>query len=258
LLQQEETVQTLVNLGLTVLQAKVYLALVKSGTSTGRTTAKTAKVASQDIYRVLTELQEKGLIEKIIAKPNKYRPILLEEGLSMLLQRRNKQTAELKKAAFVMFKTFQSSGEREDKNETGDFVLIPEKEPIENRFIRVWETAQTSVDLVNDEREAMIMREKHYELTVKAHKRGVKIRELLIKTRGGGGGLKRRPEFQSSYLHFPSPAKVVIKDNTEVFISTTYEVSTLKQPYLWSNNPIIVQVIQQWYDIMWEKSSREC
>jgi len=207
LLQQEETVQTLVNLGLTVLQAKVYLALVKSGTSTGRTTAKTAKVASQDIYRVLTELQEKGLIEKIIAKPNKYRPILLEEGLSMLLQRRNKQTAELKKAAFVMFKTFQSSGEREDKNETGDFVLIPEKEPIENRFIRVWETAQTSVDLVNDEREAMIMREKHYELTVKAHKRGVKIRELLIKTRGGGGGGKKKGEKYKKIFFFSLPQK---------------------------------------------------
>ena len=99
MLLQEETVQTLVNLELTVLQAKVYLALVKLGTSTGRTTAKAAKVASQDVYRVLTELQEKGLVEKIIAKPNKYRPIPLKDGLSMLLQRRNKQTAELKKAA---------------------------------------------------------------------------------------------------------------------------------------------------------------
>ena len=61
----------------------------------------------------------------------------------MLLQRRNKQTAELKKTVFEIFKSFQSVDKREDKNETGDFVLIPEKEPIENRFIRVWETAQT-------------------------------------------------------------------------------------------------------------------
>ena len=61
MLVQEETVQTLVNLGLTVLQAKVYLSLAKSGVSTGRATAKAAKVASQDVYRVLIELQEKGI-----------------------------------------------------------------------------------------------------------------------------------------------------------------------------------------------------
>ena len=262
MLSQEEPVQTLVNLGLTVLQAKTYLALAKLGTSTGRTTAKEAKVASQDVYRVLTELQEKGLTEKIISKPSKYRPIPLEEGLSMLLQRRNKQTAELEKEAFEIFQTVRSIDKCEDKNETGDFVLVPEKEPMENRFIRVWETAQTSVDLVNDVRDAMILHEKVSGLESKALKKGIKIRAILNKTQKSDQISKsflafqeRNPEFQARYLlHFPSPAKVVIKDNKEVFISTISNVSTVAQPFLWSNNAIIVQIIQQWYDIMWEKS----
>ncbi|MGD0204199.1 MAG: helix-turn-helix domain-containing protein [Candidatus Bathyarchaeia archaeon] len=266
MLVQGEPVETLVKLGLTFLQAKVYLALAILGTSTGRTTAKSAKVASQDVYRVLTELQEKSLVEKIISKPNKYRPIPLEEGISMLIQRRDKQTAELKKTVFEILKSFQSVDKREDKNETGDFVLIPEKEPIENSFIRVWETAQTSIDLMDEDQERirMLAHRKNYELMVKALKKGVKIREIHNKTQKGNQPklfsalLKREPEFQARYLHFPSPAKVIIKDNTEVFISTTSKVNTLEQPYLWSNNPILVQVIQQWYDIMWEKCSGEC
>ena len=29
----------------------------------------------------------------------------------------------------------------------------------------------------------------------------------------------------------------------------------LDTPYLWSNNPILTHMIQQWYDIMWEKAT---
>ncbi|MCW4019121.1 MAG: hypothetical protein NWF00_10680 [Candidatus Bathyarchaeota archaeon] len=98
-MKTEEAIQTLVNLGLTVLQAKVYLALVTVGTTTGRITAKAANVASQDVYRVLTELQEKGLAEKIIAKPNKYKPTPVQNGISALLKQKIKEYNENEKKA---------------------------------------------------------------------------------------------------------------------------------------------------------------
>ncbi len=264
MLLQEEAVQTLVNLGLTVLQAKVYIALARSGASTGRVTAKLAKVASQDVYRVLTELQEKGLVEKIISKPNKYRAIPVKEGLLMLLQRRKKQTEELNRAVFELSNSFLTINVPEDKRETGTFVLIPQGEPIENRLVGVWKTAQKSIDLMNDFQEGIVWYEKNFELNIKALNRGVKIRDLLSKTQKRyhitktfSVLLERKPEFQVRYLDFPPPAKLMIKDRKEVFISTTREINSLNYPCLWSNNPIVVQIIQQWYDIMWEKSSRE-
>jgi sugar-specific transcriptional regulator TrmB len=70
------------------LQAKVYIALAKLGTLTGRVTAKEAKVASQDVYRVLAELEEKNLVEKIIVTPNKYRPVPVQDVLSILLKQK--------------------------------------------------------------------------------------------------------------------------------------------------------------------------
>jgi sugar-specific transcriptional regulator TrmB len=151
---QEETIQTLVNLGLTVMQTKVYIALAKSGTSTARTTAKAAKVASQDVYHTLIELQEKGLVEKIISKPNRYRPISMEEAISILLQRRNKQTDELKKAAFEIVQRFQGVDKFEN-NETGDFIMIPQGETSVNRLSSAWKTAQTNIDLICELREGM-------------------------------------------------------------------------------------------------------
>lgn len=261
MLLQEEPVQTLVKLGLTVLQAKVYLSLVKLGTSTGRTTAKAAKVAPQDVYRVLTELEEKGLIEKLIAKPNKYRPIPLEKGLSMLLQRRNKQTIELKKATFEVFNAFQSIDNFEEQNETGDFVLIPNGKPIENRVARVWETAKTNISLMNDFQEGMDWHEKEFGLEVKALKKGINVREILSKTQKNYRTRKSfwllmnsKSGYQVRYLYVPSPAKLMIKDNKEVFISTTRKINSSDYPGLWSNNQILVQLIQEWFDNMWERA----
>jgi hypothetical protein len=69
--------------------------------------------------------------------------------------------------------------------------------------------------------------------------------------------LKGKPEFQVRYIDYPVPARLMIKDNKEVFISpTAKEVNPLEYPCLWSNNPVIVQVIQQWYDMVWEKAVR--
>ena len=258
---QEEAVQMLVGLGLTVLQAKVYIALVKSGTSNGRATAKAAKVASQDVYRVLVELQEKGLIEKIIAKPNEYRPIPLKHGLLMLLQQRNKQTIELKRTAFEVFNTFQIIDKHEDRNETSDFILISQKKPIENKIAKIWKTAQVNVDLINDFQLGMEWHEKDFELEIKALDKGIKIRDVFSKTQRNylltkafSVLLERKPEFQAKYINFPPPARLMIKDHCEVFISTTRNVNALEYPYLWSNNPIIVQIIQKWYDTTWEKA----
>ncbi len=256
----DESVQTLVNLELTLLQAKVYLALAKSGTSSGRAVAKAAKVASQDVYRILNELQEIGLVEKIISRPNKYKPIPLKNSLPMLLQRRNIQTTQLKKSVIKMFKGFQNIESAVDKKETGDFILIPGKEPTENRIKMFFETARTSIDLMNECQEGMIGHEINFDLEVKALNNGVKIRDILCKTKKSirrqkrfSALLERKPEFQVKYHQFAPPAILCIKDSKEVLISTTKNAYALAQPYLWTNNLNLVHVIQQWYDTMWEK-----
>jgi DNA polymerase III alpha subunit len=55
------------DLGLTLLQAKIYLALSKTGKATIKTISKASNSARQDIYRIMPTLQKLGLAEKIIA-----------------------------------------------------------------------------------------------------------------------------------------------------------------------------------------------
>jgi sugar-specific transcriptional regulator TrmB len=90
LLIDEESVQSLSRLGLSTSQVKVYLALLELEKATAKTIAKHSKVARQEAYRVLAELQEKGLVEKIIEIPTKFKPIPIEDCIYLLIERKKK------------------------------------------------------------------------------------------------------------------------------------------------------------------------
>jgi sugar-specific transcriptional regulator TrmB len=260
----DEAVETLINLGLTVLQAKVYLSLAKLGTSKGRATAKEAKVAPQDVYRVLAELQKAGLVEKIIAKPNKYCPLPIEQGLEMLIKRRKNQTERLERSVKSVSKLFHPAVKGVQKTEQGDFVLIGKEEPLKNRAHRMLETAHVSLDLMNEINDGMIGHDNLFSLETKFLNRGGRIRDILSKatptfhlTKTFCSLQQRYPEFQARYLDIPTPAILMIKDDKEALISTKAKTKTLMQPFLWTDNPVLVQILQQWYKQIWEKSSQE-
>ncbi len=145
---QEEPIHTLVNLELTVLQAKVYIALAKSGTSTGRTTAKAAKVAPQDVYRVLSELQEKGLVEKIITKPTMYKATPINLGLSMLLQNKKREYIETEKQVKKMSNNFCENKNQNILNENEQFLITSEFTLLSKMHDKLADATKKSIDFV--------------------------------------------------------------------------------------------------------------
>ena len=69
---QGEDVQTLRGFGLTFLQAKVYLTLVRTGNSTVKKIAEKTNIARQEAQRVAAELQSLGLVEKLLVNPTEF------------------------------------------------------------------------------------------------------------------------------------------------------------------------------------------
>ena len=90
-----EIVQVLTQLGLTLSQARVYLALALSGTSTAKTISRVSGVAREHVYETMPQLQDLGLVAKVISVPSKFRPISMQEGFSILLERRTGEASEL-------------------------------------------------------------------------------------------------------------------------------------------------------------------
>jgi sugar-specific transcriptional regulator TrmB len=87
---EEESIGALVGLGLTLVQSKVFLALVNSDCPTIHEISMLSNVPRQDIYRIVSELQELSLVGKIVAKPIRFQALPIEEACAILLKRKEK------------------------------------------------------------------------------------------------------------------------------------------------------------------------
>jgi len=80
-----ENTDLLLGLGLSLNQARVYLAILKLEKTTAGQVAKYSKVRREDIYRILPSLEAMGLIERIMGKPALIRATPISDALSLLV-----------------------------------------------------------------------------------------------------------------------------------------------------------------------------
>ena len=123
----EEYVSTLSELDLSILQAKVYLSLVKSRSLKAHEISAISGVSRPDVYRVLVQLEEAGLVEKTISKPEEFHAVSVENCVSTLIQKRIIKTAELQQKGLALTQNFKRINENEELSQEFQFMLIPSK-----------------------------------------------------------------------------------------------------------------------------------
>jgi Predicted transcriptional regulators len=105
----DEDTKLLTRLGLTELQAQVYLTLARMEKATLRDLSAAAKTDRANVYRVINRLQELNLIEKLLATPTVFRALPLAEGIKMLLEKKDQEHNEIKaknkRVAFTLQKS---------------------------------------------------------------------------------------------------------------------------------------------------------
>jgi sugar-specific transcriptional regulator TrmB len=254
----EDEAQTLRELGLTLLQAKVYLALVSLGNTTAGKTAKLSKVARQEVYRIINELSEAGLVSRIVATPTMFKPLPLSEGLSLLLERRIKKTSELQAKVREVF--HKNINKRETNNQSNyEFRMVPEKAPWFKYRTEMVEKKYQTFDLLTTVKRfssRMVYDEEPYK---KGAKRGAKIRILTEKPHRNSpilasiNALREYPNFKFRYTYIEPQVILVIPDQKEAALAISPS-NRVGPPYLVSNHPSFVQMAQQYFETLWNKA----
>ena len=119
-----EKIRTLTDRGLTSAQSKIYLTLLKMGhTSIGKI-ALDSRVARPDTYRVVSELQELGIVEKIVASPTEVKPLPIEDAINILMLRKTKENLEVSKRANKLVEIVKKETKERNPTENSQFALI--------------------------------------------------------------------------------------------------------------------------------------
>ena len=144
-----EIVQTLTYFGLTPNQAKVYFAIGSKNFFTIKEIRIKSEVPRQDIYRILSRLQELGLVEKTISRPVRFKALPIQEGIPFLLKQRKEETKKMEQRAEKIIDDYRPeiNNHRVCEYEP-HFVLIPKKMASLKKRCEEIDNAQKSIDFI--------------------------------------------------------------------------------------------------------------
>jgi sugar-specific transcriptional regulator TrmB len=104
-LSLERIFKALVSLGLSQIEARVYIFLALKGPKKGVSIVKNLKISKEQIYRSLKHLQDKGIIVSDPESKNSFSALPFEEALKSLIRKEKEQTKMMQKTLISTWKT---------------------------------------------------------------------------------------------------------------------------------------------------------
>ncbi len=262
-LAPDQCVEALTGLGLTTLQAKTYLAIAFLEKATIKAISKTAQIARQQLYHVTYELQEKGLIEKIIASPIEYRATPVQDAVNYLLQsKRQESLAAHQKAMRLLERIAEITLVTQSHDGDQQFVFVPKKEAPRRRFNEALEDTSVSVDGIfywKGLRSLLINGAEHWK---KNMAKGLKVRFIVYEPQEEKAvkkliqALKKTGSVDIRRTSSPPPATLTIFDKEKILVTTSPTPKPLDSSSLWIQNRGFVEIFQDHFDFMWQTSER--
>jgi sugar-specific transcriptional regulator TrmB len=108
ILSKEWMLKTLVKLGFTETDVKVYVYLATEGPRKASDITEALRIYKQQLYRSLKNLQSKGIINASPEYPARYSAVLFEKILDLLIEAKTEQQQALQKSKKELLSTWQS------------------------------------------------------------------------------------------------------------------------------------------------------
>jgi sugar-specific transcriptional regulator TrmB len=263
LLFQDKAVDTLSGLGLTVLQAKVYLTLANGEKVTVKEIAKKSTVARQDLYRITSQLLNLGLIEKYIDIPVKFGAIPAKEAISILIERKKKQTIQLEQESKQFLSHFKADEGADLKDEEPYFLIINDLQACMNKVKKQIGNAKKSISIVTKWVFFLNYMPDAIEEYTEALNRGVHVNvitQVPKDTEVFPKNLQKlisHPNFKVRYISsLPSCLVAIFDKEVDIFLAsykTPHETGMLN-----SDNINLIELSHNYFEIMWSNATISC
>ncbi|MCW4054135.1 MAG: hypothetical protein NWE84_04345 [Candidatus Bathyarchaeota archaeon] len=251
--------QVLKDLGLTLVQAKVYLTLLKIGPSKTSKISKISKVAQPDTYRALKQLQEKNLVQEIVKKPHEYMATPADTALSLMLETKTQQFDRVRTETQLLRDRLKKEQiEIVAESEVPQLVMIPKGRIVIERVKTAIAQTQQSMDLVLSwKRFSRGIVDTFAESLETAWAKKVKIRFIVESPSESETAeqliqfCKNKPHCQMKFI-LDHPAVILgIYDKKETFIIINPDTDLPGSPTLWSNNSSIITLVDEYFKMLW-------
>ena len=257
----DENTELLLGLGLTLNQAKVYLAVIKLEKTTVVQVANFSKVRREDVYRILPSLEKMGLVERLLGKPTEIRATRITDALSLLVEaEKGKSDERLVGMRGIVQKLSLKDWKQELPKEESTYILIAEKNSIFAKASDLINESKKELALIADKARIMSILFEFSDEYKFAVKNGSVIR-LLFESEGSDSLLKEKVKkligkeasIHIKFHHEPLN-HFLMSDDKEAMITTAKQTGLGESPCLWTNNCNLIGVLRTSFESDWEKA----
>jgi hypothetical protein len=176
-----------------------------------------------------------------------------------LLQRRSKENDQIRRNAMEMILQHKHDNLTAiTQEEDAQYILVPGREAAVLKTTKAMDNARKCVDsIISWKKFAYLASNAQKFRLEEAMKRNVKLRFILPKPEDDKllnkllRNFNKENCFEIKYLSVASQVHVGLFDNKEVFINTSVTGGLTETPLLWSNNPCLVVLVQDYFEITW-------
>ena len=259
-----EGVEVLVGLGLTGRQARVYLALLKTGDAKAQAVAGFAMVHRQEVYRLLESLAQLGLVQQNVSVPTSYAATPLAEGIKLLLEHKASELSVMsQKAAWltrILDKTKYVAPAAVAPKPCFGVVCEADRG---KKYLSAIQQTQHTIEVVTSWvrfKKLCFLFETQFTDVLK---RGVTVH--IVTERPANHhlpkwvrtSLLKDSNFELKILSGPPAAAITLFDQTSAAIAFNPNTSLLKGPDLWTTTPALLMPCQTYFNSFWKDLSRE-
>ena len=259
-MSNDENTDLLLGLGLTLNQAKVYLAILKLEKTTVGQVAKFSKVRREDVYRILPALEKMGLIEKLLGKPTEIRATPISDALTFLVaEEKTRSDDRLSGMRSRVQRLSLKDWKQPLPGEESIFILIAEKKAILAKTSELIGNSRKEVALIADKGRIMPFLSQFSDEYRLAIKKGAQIR-LLFEGDSPDGLLKEKVKklIDGASVHVKFHREplnhFIMSDDKEALITTSKESGLGESPSLWTNNSNLIGVLRTSFESDWKKA----
>jgi len=259
----EQTSRDLVDFGLTKTQAKIYVTLVSLGVASASEVAALSKIRREEVYRIIPELEKRGIISRKLQTPRKFAVANPETAIEILTKtkleamRDEIDKVERKRTEIV---SKLKAIELPVKQNAASIEVISQRNQAHARLTEIAQNARKYLDIAAKlENLILVYSNRPKNVTDRIIK---KVKMRIITESHGYEGLAKELVTESEAngnsveLRFVErlPFSLIIADDTEAMWGEG-QPATEDFPVFWANDPTQIAILKMSFENLWNEST---
>ena len=243
----ENTKETLHELGLNAYEVDAYLALLESGKMTAMEISREAKVPYSKIYEVLNSLKDKGWIKSSETRPFKYCPVPPLEATACTKQRLEDKYVSWEQ---TVLEALQPLYEKRELVERPDILILHGQQAIIAKLEEVLKKANKEVMIAAPVFAKPIIASA--DLLLSGLKKNVTVKLMATGTDDSWKALKKSPFVNELRVRDHMFGGGIIADGKEAMLFLGEDKPSL---IIWSNHVGLVGFAREYFQFLWDSSA---